>query len=504
MRLRELIGDRSLDLSVMVGSAEALEAEVRTAYVTDLPDPTRFVGPGTVVLSSGLWSRVPGGVDRFLDALAGRRAAALLLGLVELGRVPAAVLNGCRERDLPLVTTGDDVSFASIVEAVHESHDGRSRFADRIAQALTEGPPQEALALAEAELGVRCWVSDDSGAIIPEPQEQLWPHVLAGAAQWSEPTERSDPGADDPAITTWRLDDSADGLTPLLLADLSQAGPAARRALTTVAFILRPELRLAARLRAHRRAHTRHLVEAAVTGTLPAAELSALARLLGLQPGRALRVVAVDAPDLPPAARAGLAVRLTGSTAAADFREQAVVLVHEDADDVPELIHRRALERIAAEAPVRVGLAVSDSVTELDLLGPAVSTTLTRLPRSPRAGGPPRGTTGRQRLFFARAGDVGDHRDLLAQLSPAAREAFARGTLDGLLRYDRKHGTDLLQTLRVFLDSGGAWQEAARLLQVHPNTLRYRVGRIETLTERDLSRMPDRVDLYLALTCQQD
>jgi DNA-binding PucR family transcriptional regulator len=34
---------------------------------------------------------------------------------------------------------------------------------------------------------------------------------------------------------------------------------------------------------------------------------------------------------------------------------------------------------------------------------------------------------------------------------------------------------------------------------VHVNTLRYRIGRIEELTGRDLSRLADRVDFYLAL-----
>ena len=54
-------------------------------------------------------------------------------------------------------------------------------------------------------------------------------------------------------------------------------------------------------------------------------------------------------------------------------------------------------------------------------------------------------------------------------------------------------------TLRAFLDANGAWMETARQLHLHPNTLRYRIGRIEELTGRDLSSMDDRVDFYLAL-----
>jgi len=497
MRLRDLIRDRALDLSVIVGPPAALEAEIHSAYVTDLPDPARFVGPGTVVLSSGLWTRSPGGVRRFLDALADRGAGALVLGLVELGSVPPEVVHGCRTRGLPLVTTGDEVSFASIVEAVRAGQDDGRRFADRIAAALGEGPLSDALDLAAAQLGVRCWVSDESGAITPEAPTRLWARVL-GQAGGADEAARAEP------IAVWRLAECADGLTPLLLAELGADAGAARTGLATLAFVLGPELRLAARLRAHRRTHTRQLVEAAVAGSLPTAELSVLSRLLGLEPGRAVWVVALDAPDLPPAARVGLAARLTGSTVAADVGDRAVVLTHgptgthpdshPGTDDVPELLRRQASERIAREAPVQVRMAVSDPVPDLDLLGPAVTATVNRLVRARGPG----------RLVFAGRAAAGSHRDLLALLSPAAREAFVHGALDPLVRYDRKHGTDLLHTLRVFLDSGGAWQEAARLLQVHPNTLRYRIGRVETLTDRDLSSMPDRVDLFLALTCQQD
>jgi DNA-binding PucR family transcriptional regulator len=37
------------------------------------------------------------------------------------------------------------------------------------------------------------------------------------------------------------------------------------------------------------------------------------------------------------------------------------------------------------------------------------------------------------------------------------------------------------------------------MLHLHVNTVRYRVERIEELTGRDLSRLEDRVDVFLAL-----
>ena len=39
----------------------------------------------------------------------------------------------------------------------------------------------------------------------------------------------------------------------------------------------------------------------------------------------------------------------------------------------------------------------------------------------------------------------------------------------------------------------------ASRMYVHVNTVRYRIGRIEAITGRDLSALPDRVDFFLAL-----
>jgi DNA-binding PucR family transcriptional regulator len=54
-------------------------------------------------------------------------------------------------------------------------------------------------------------------------------------------------------------------------------------------------------------------------------------------------------------------------------------------------------------------------------------------------------------------------------------------------------------TLRAFLDCNGSWSRTAQQLHLHLNTVRYRITRVEELTGRDLSRMDDRADVYLAL-----
>lgn len=57
----------------------------------------------------------------------------------------------------------------------------------------------------------------------------------------------------------------------------------------------------------------------------------------------------------------------------------------------------------------------------------------------------------------------------------------------------------LEESLRVFLAENGSWEAAAAQLGIHRHTLRHRISRVEQFTGRDLSRMEDRVELWVAL-----
>lgn len=54
-------------------------------------------------------------------------------------------------------------------------------------------------------------------------------------------------------------------------------------------------------------------------------------------------------------------------------------------------------------------------------------------------------------------------------------------TLSPLLQYDANHGSTLLKTLKVFLESEKNQQVASSILNIHRNTLRYRLQQIEGL-----------------------
>jgi purine catabolism regulator len=71
--------------------------------------------------------------------------------------------------------------------------------------------------------------------------------------------------------------------------------------------------------------------------------------------------------------------------------------------------------------------------------------------------------------------------------------------LGQLLDYDEAHRSDLVATLRTFLEENRSWQRTSTRLHVHKQTLVYRVSRIETLTGRSLSDTGDVAELWLAL-----
>ncbi|MGW6025467.1 PucR family transcriptional regulator [Streptomyces sp. NPDC055099] len=95
--------------------------------------------------------------------------------------------------------------------------------------------------------------------------------------------------------------------------------------------------------------------------------------------------------------------------------------------------------------------------------------------------------------------ELASHVLLLPFVPDDVRRAFTARLLDPLRDYDRRHRAELIPTLEAFLDCDGSWTRCAARLHLHVNTLRYRVGRIEQLTSRDLSRLEDKLDFFLAL-----
>ena len=97
------------------------------------------------------------------------------------------------------------------------------------------------------------------------------------------------------------------------------------------------------------------------------------------------------------------------------------------------------------------------------------------------------------------ARELGPYGLLLQASEREELEAFARAALEPLVDHDRRHGADLLGTLRVYLEEDRVQRRAAARCFIHVNTVVYRINRIEQLLGRSLDEPATVFDLTLAM-----
>jgi GAF domain-containing protein len=146
------------------------------------------------------------------------------------------------------------------------------------------------------------------------------------------------------------------------------------------------------------------------------------------------------------------------------------------------------LERLAPEW--RAVYAVEDGIAELTELASAYHETRLAIALRDRMGG-------HGAVFNVRS--LGAYRLIMrAATGPAVVDVCAR-TLQPVLDHDRRNGLALLDTFRLYLESGSSPKATAARLGVHPHTVDYRLGRLQELTGLDLRRAEDRLTLELAV-----
>jgi PucR family transcriptional regulator, purine catabolism regulatory protein len=94
---------------------------------------------------------------------------------------------------------------------------------------------------------------------------------------------------------------------------------------------------------------------------------------------------------------------------------------------------------------------------------------------------------------------LGVYRLIFAAENLPELRSFHDETLDSLIAYDQQHGGELIRTLEAFFDARCSPKEAATLLNVHRNTVLYRLDRVREITGLDLDNANVRLRLHLAL-----
>ena len=82
-------------------------------------------------------------------------------------------------------------------------------------------------------------------------------------------------------------------------------------------------------------------------------------------------------------------------------------------------------------------------------------------------------------------------------------QSFAHETLDALLAYDERQNADLIHTLEAYFSAHGNLATTAAELNVHRNTLLYRLRRVAEIGGIDLKQPETRLALQVALAIQR-
>ncbi|GAB3213632.1 PucR family transcriptional regulator [Marinactinospora thermotolerans] len=519
MQISELVAIPRLRLRFLSG-AEQARRDVRWVYTTDLLEPARYLSGGELVLTGMMWHNRPEDSETFVRSLVRADVACLAAGTA-LGEVPDDLVRACERHGMPLLEVPPETGFGAVTEeairllerrrfvTIAERRDRHRRLMTEVA---TGGGLSEALTEAAWEADVTAWVLSATGRTVVQTGPTLTAAertALAGrfltATTFPLRVDLPPRGEGAPRVLTLM---AVRGRDPHPLAGwfLAVTGdhnrwPEERQ--EAVAELL--SIVVLARSRDEERAADDARRAEGIAGLLTEQRFDEVAALLrtadrdgaGPTAGHVvLSAMLLPRPRVPDLARrvvTELVAAHPGAIVTGEDDVLAIVPVAE-AEGAAELLREeiahgaRVLERGLGEHRLVVGVA-SMARDVAGLRGAAVEARHARRLAELR-GGPSRVIAG---------AEIDSHELLLASVPQEVQSSYRDRLLGPLLDYDRDHRSDLVETLETFLRHSGSWQRCAAAMHVHVNTLRYRIGRIEELTGRDLSSLEHRVDLFLAL-----
>ncbi|MCX5012731.1 PucR family transcriptional regulator ligand-binding domain-containing protein [Streptomyces sp. NBC_00555] len=489
MHVLDLLQSDSLGLTLLWGEDALLGQEVSGVTATDLEDPGRFLGPGELVLSGLVWwtDGDLAKADRFVAALAGAGATALLAGEETHGRVPDELVAACRAHRVPIVAVPARTSFRAVTEAVYLRHWGDLSRRPTRTFALPENVRGELSRLLEggagaaelldracAHLGrVSGYLLTASGRTVARtPSAPALPARQAVAAPGREGISlgiEAD-SSDSSPYDAWRL----------YLPDPDAAPP---RVLHEIAEVFARYRDRQTRRAALERAAGQEVIALLEEAGSPSGDPGALEEALaaaGLPAGGPYRALAATSGD----ALAEALGHLEGVPYAVG---RTAAVLYEDPDAGVEVVAglRSVWPLLRAcggpGADLRLGAGARAEGAE----GLRASLSQARFAL----------TAADEEVPVRAVEQLDTLAELLAGVPPEVRGVFGARTLgalgDGMLR----------ETLEVFLANNCSWARTAEALHLHVNTVHYRIERVQVLTGRDLSRLDHKLDLYAALRC---
>lgn len=507
MLLSELLDTSHLALRLRYAAPGALGRAVGRAVTTDLLEPGGYLAGSELVFTELAWRRSPHDSDTFVRSIAGCGVTTLVAGTALFGPAPDDLLDACRSHQVTLLEVPAHVAFVDVTDHVSavlaaESGDrlsaGLLRQRELLASMAAGRDMREVCGRVAREIGHECRVLTPTGRTVVAGPTEL-PVAALDAITRQYLVADLLPAVAMVGETAYSVFPIGSGLgrrlTGWLLAVDGDHRTWSREQVDAVgdlgAMVALDRTRRDERHRAVRPIATDAL--ALVESAAPSGVLATRLRQAGLDPEIALVAMVADAGSLPSDTAVALvedvALGVGPAVVAADRDGLLVALL----PDRPDLVDRArtAFDRLAPGLGREARLAVGMSgPTGLAALAGALDEARFAV-RAARAGSTPVTVVG--------SDDVTSHVLLLAAVPDDVRRAYALRVLGAVVDNDARSGTDLVATLRAFLGCSGSWARAAEELHLHVNTVRYRVERVEELIGRDLSRLEDRVDVFLAL-----
>ena len=526
IRLAELLARRELGLRPVAAVDGAEAVELLGAEVCELPDPRPWLDSGALLLTTGVALGHGAHLQRLLvERTVEARAAAIgfSVGLVH-AEVPDPVRESCEQLGLPLIAVPAATPFRMVVEAVSErtapsEHQGAQRtlaMQTYLMEALSAPEPEaELLRRLGTLLSGTALLADETGAVEGAPNAAL-PHELWGPLRGGKGVRLhhlrgvryvTAPVADRMGARRW-----------LVVAGPADALPdrLARAALQSAERLAR----LIDRARPPRPAEARAVraeLAAALLGWRAAGDRRQLAHraaALGLGVEEPLHVSVLRLREGGGAGAAGRGGAPAGGRGggAAPSREARSQLLARVRGEVEGRLTTAALPFLAVigegdlvvVAPWPAGAVLREALEELAAAGLTVdmgvgraAPSLDGLPRSwhdarfavVQLAAAPERPDGPETLTYD---DFDLATAVVCDADPAAlaprRETLGDGRLDGALR----------ETLDAYLEHRLDVPRTAAALHLHPNSVRYRLQRIERELGRSLDDPVTIANLYLA------
>lgn len=508
--VRDLMDLPGLGLKVIAGEA-GLDRAIRWVHTSELSDPTPWLSGGELLLTTGMALTGSASLQRaYIRRLVSRDIAGLGFGVgFGFDEVPATIVRAAEREGFPLLEVPYPVPFIAITEAVSQRLTAdRLRDAqmsvevhERLAMLVSDGAgPADVLEEATALTGGWAILFDTKGDVlarspgdVPDPQ-QIFRSIPSGLLDRKGASTATDTGPQGSrmamAVTVGKRQAGV-----LVFGKGDRIGERDRmvvhHALTVLGLLLASRRAV---IDAERRV-AGDILSDAFAGRLRGPDLDRKMELLGFQPAAPLIAVIVDVPAVNDAARLedlvwtvdSMLGSRCGSVRTTLMGDRIAALVTHDEPGALVKILVAALDdisRLEGAGEMRAG--VGEKVGRRDVRHSYLSALFAL--KATRA------TT-----KVASPSDLGSYAFLLGAQSPSVLEGYVRSVLGPLIERDQDRSSDLVESVRAYVENGGRWEPGAESLGIHRHTLRYRIHQVEELLGRNLSSPQDQMEVWLAL-----